>query len=123
MSDMASSSLADYEEMVRLVKDIDGNPLEISSKKLMLASKQLLGGGVPMLNFSGGPLGGAGTGAPGGLSLGPTIGLDLSKIGKDGAPKGIGKLAIPEKCEGDFQDEFMQHFDEFSESWRMLILK
>lgn len=73
-----------------------------------------------MLNFSGPP----GTVAlPGGGSNGPTIGLDLSKIGKDGAPKGIGKLAIPAKQEGDFQDEFMKHFDEFSESWRMLILK
>ena len=92
MSDMASSSLADYEEMVRLVKDIDGNPLEISSKKLGLPGKSL--GGIPMLNFSGGH---PGLGAPGGLSNGPTIGLDLSKIGKDGAPKGIGKLAIPEK--------------------------
>ena len=112
--------MADYEEMIKLVKDIDGNPLEISSKKPVVPLKKV--SAIPGLNLgqnnSSGvpPLMGQGGG-------GPSIGLDLSKIGKDGAPQGIGKLNLPERQEGDFQDEFMARFDEFSESWRMMILK
>lgn len=42
---------------------------------------------------------------------GGSMGLDLSRIKQE------------QKASGDFQDEFMAKFDEFSESWRRMIEK